>query len=238
MISKTRYTSNLHATIQYIMNPKKSAHIVLHKGIYSTNDLNQVIKDFNLQSQLRPNLKTKGIHIPLSFHIKDKVKVEKHGEKILKDWLNHMEQHGYKFDQFIIAQHHDKDNKNPHFHLLANLVMDNGQRANIAKIGVACKQTSKAITEKWKLTPANHRKSSIVLNYKDNPMQFSYNHVHKPIRENCPEQINIHDPILPLVDLLFAAPITSHACSGAINKKPKKNDEDVEIKKKYKRKRK
>lgn len=220
------------------MNPKKSAHIVLHKGIYSTNNLNQVIKDFNLQSQLRPNLKTKGIHIPLSFHIKDKVKVEKHGEKILKDWLNHMEQHGYKFDQFIIARHHDKDSKNPHFHLLANLVMNNGQRANIAHIGLACKQTSKAITEKWKLIPSNHHKSSNVLNYKNNPMQVSNNRVHKPIRENYSEQINIHDPILPLVDLLFAVPITSYACSGAINPKRKKNDDDDEIKKKYKRKRK
>ncbi len=110
--------------------------------------------------------------------------------------------------------------------------MDNGQRANIANIGLACKQTSKAITEKWELTPANHRKSNINLNYRDTPSQISYNQVHKPIIKNCSEQINIHDPILPLADLLFAVPITSYACSGAINPKRKKDDDDDDNKKK------
>lgn len=69
-----------------------------------------------------------------------------------------MERHGYRFDQFIIGRHHDKDDKNPHFHFLANVVLDNGTRANLANIGKVAKEASISVTELWGLTPANHRK--------------------------------------------------------------------------------
>lgn len=232
MISKVKYSKNLASTIKYIMNPEKGAHIVLHKGIYSTTNLNQIIKDFDTQSQLRPNLKTKGIHIPISFHIKDKDNIEKYGKKILEDWLSHMEQHGYRFNQLIIARHHDQDFKNPHFHLLANLVLDNGERANIANIGLACKQTSKAITKQWGLTPANHRKSNVEQSYKDTPTNNSFHHVQKSFQYDSIEQIHIHDPTSLLVDLLLPIPITSYTGSGTINSKSKKENDNVKKRKK------
>lgn len=37
---------------------------------------------------------------------------------------------GYRFDQYIVGWHHDKDDKNPHFHFMANVVLDDGTRAN------------------------------------------------------------------------------------------------------------
>ena len=79
-------------------------------------------------------------------------------EEIIGDWIRHMERHGYRFDQFIVGRHHDKDDKNPHFHFLANVVLDEGTRANLANIGKAAKEASISVTEQWGLTPANHRK--------------------------------------------------------------------------------
>lgn len=236
MISKVRYSKDLASTIKYIMNPQKGAHIVLHKGIYSATNLNQIIKDFEIQSQLRPSLKTKGVHIPISFHIKDKENIEKYGENILEDWLNHMEQHGYRFDQIITVRHHDKDYQNPHFHLFANIVLDNGERANIANIGLACKQTSKAITEKWGLTPANHRKTNVNLSNINNPAQAPSYQVYKSYRSSSNEQIHIHDPTSLLIDLLLPIPATSYACSGVSSSQRKKDHDDEKKKKKRKKK--
>ena len=84
--------------------------------------------------------------------------LEVHAEEIIGDWIRHMERHGYRFDQFIVGRHHDKDNKNPHFHFLANVVLDDGTRTNLANIGKAAKEASIFVTEQWGLTPANHRK--------------------------------------------------------------------------------
>ena len=88
----------------------------------------------------------------------DTAMLEVHAEEIIGDWIRHMERHGYRFDQFIVGRHHDKDDKNPHFHFLANVVLDEGTRANLANIGKAAKEASISVTEQWGLTPANHRK--------------------------------------------------------------------------------
>ena len=42
--------------------------------------------------------------------------------------------------------------------ILANVVLDEGTRANLAYIGKAAKEASISVTERWGLTPSNHRK--------------------------------------------------------------------------------
>lgn len=158
MITKVRYSKNPGKTIDYILNPKKGAHVVIARGVSSLADNSLLTEDFNRQCALRPSLKVKAIHIPISFHINDTAMLEVHAEEIIRDWIKHMERHGYRFDQFIIGRHHDKDDKNPHFHFLANVVLDDGTRANLANIGKAAKEASISVTEQWGLTPANHRK--------------------------------------------------------------------------------
>ena len=158
MITKVRYSKNPGKTIDYILNPKKGAYVVIARGVSSLTDIGILTEDFNRQCALRPSLKMKAVHIPMSFHINDTATLEAHAEEIIRDWINHMERHGYRFDQFIIGRHHDKDDKNPHFHFLANVVLDDGTRANLANIGKAAKEASISVTEQWGLTPANHRK--------------------------------------------------------------------------------
>ena len=158
MITKVRYSKNPGKTIDYILNPKKGAHVVIARGVSSLTDIGILTEDFNRQCALRPSLKVKAVHIPMSFHINDAATLEAHAEEIIDEWIKHMERHGYRFDQFIVGRHHDKDDKNPHFHFLANVVLDDGTRANLANIGKAAKEASISVTEQWGLTSANHRK--------------------------------------------------------------------------------
>lgn len=158
MITKVRYSKNPDNSIDYILNPKKGAYVVIARGVSSIADNSLLTEDFNRQCALRPSLKVKAVHIPISFHINDTATLEAHAEEIIGEWIKHMERHGYSFDQFIVGRHHDKDDKNPHFHFLANVVLDDGTRANLANIGKAAKEASISVTEKWGLTPANHRK--------------------------------------------------------------------------------
>ena len=65
---------------------------------------------------------------------------------------------GERISTVFGSRHHDKDDKNPHFHFLANVVLDDGTRANLANIGKVAKEASISVTERWKLTPANHQK--------------------------------------------------------------------------------
>ena len=126
MITKVRYSKNPGKTIDYILNPKKVAHVVIARGVSSLTDMRILTEDFNRQCALRPSLKVKAVHIPISFHINDTATLEVHAEEIIRDWIKHMERHGYRFDQFIVGRHHDKDDKNPHFHFLANVVGGKG----------------------------------------------------------------------------------------------------------------
>lgn len=158
MITKVRYSKNPGKTIDYILNPKKRAHVVIARGVSGLTDISILTEDFNHQYALHPSLKMKAVHIPISFHVNDTAMLEVHAEEIIGDWIRHMERHGYRFDQFIVGRHHDKDDKNPHFHFLANVVLDEGTRANLANIGKAAKEASISVTEQWGLTPANHRK--------------------------------------------------------------------------------
>ena len=158
MITKVRYSKNPGKTIDYILNPKKGAHVVIARGVSDLTDISILTEDFNHQCALRPSLKVKAVHIPISFHVNDTAMLEVHAEEIIGDWIRHMERHGYRFDQFLVGRHHDKDNKNPPFHFLANVVLDDGIRTNLANIGKAAKEASISVTEQWGLTPANHRK--------------------------------------------------------------------------------
>lgn len=162
MITKVLYSKNPAATINYVMNKKKKAEIYLSKGISSLFDVKRIIKDFETQSALHPTLEVKAVHIPMSFHVWDTVILNEHDSEILQDWIDRMESHGYRFDQYLIARHHDKDHKNPHWHLVGNVVLDDGSRANLANIGEAAREASIFVTEKWGLTSAKHARQEMI----------------------------------------------------------------------------
>lgn len=95
MITKVRYSKNPGKTIDYILNPKKGAQVVIARGVSGLTDISILTEDFNHQCALRPSLKVKAVHIPISFHANDMAMLEVHAEEIIGDWIRHMERHGY-----------------------------------------------------------------------------------------------------------------------------------------------
>ena len=56
MITKVRYSKNPGKTIDYILNPKKGAHVVIARGVSSLTDIGILTEDFNRQCTFQPSV--------------------------------------------------------------------------------------------------------------------------------------------------------------------------------------
>ena len=146
MITKIHTSRNIAATVSYVLNPKKRAEIILSKGIFSLAGTENILREFEIRSALRPQAKTKLLHIPMSFHLRDRELMERDGQAIVREWLRRMESYGFCFDQYIVVRHHDQDHKNPHFHLVINTTLADGGAVKTSYIGKYAKMASMAAT--------------------------------------------------------------------------------------------
>lgn len=157
MITKIHTSRNIAATVSYVLNPKKRAEILLFKGIFSLNGVENIAREFEMQSALRPEAKTKLLHIPMSFHVRDRDLMERDGQAIVREWLHRMETCGFHFDQYIVVRHHDQDHKNPHFHLVINLTLADGRAVKTSYIGKYAKLASMEVTRNWAMVATDNR---------------------------------------------------------------------------------
>lgn len=140
-----------------MLNPKKRAGIILSKGIFSLDGVENIAHEFEMQSALRPEVRTKLLHIPMSFHVCDRDLMERDGEAIVREWLRRMEAYGFRFDQYIVVRHHDQDHKNPHFHLVINTTLADGHTIKTSYIGKYAKMASMEVTRNWAMVTADNR---------------------------------------------------------------------------------
>ena len=157
MITKIHTSRNVAATVSYVLNPKKRAEILLSKGIFSLAGVENISREFEMQSALRPEAKTKLLHIPMSFHVRDRELMERDGQAIVREWLRRMEDYGFRFDQYIVVRHHDQDHKNPHFHLIINLTLADGRAIKTSYIGKYAKLASMEVTRNWAMVAIDNR---------------------------------------------------------------------------------
>ncbi len=157
MITKIHTSRSIAATINYVMNPKKRAEIILSKGIFSMRGAENIAREFEIQSALRPQAKTKLLHIPMSFHLRDRELMEHDGQAIVKEWLRRMEAYSFRFDQYIVVRHHDQDHKNLHFHLVINLTLADGSAVKTSYIGKYAKMASMEVTHNWAMMATDNR---------------------------------------------------------------------------------
>lgn len=148
---------NIAATVSYVLSPKKRAEILLSKGIFSLDGVENIAREFEMQSALRPDAQTKLLHIPMSFHVRDRDLMECDGEAIVREWLRRMEAYGFRFDQYIVVRHHDQDHKNPHFHLVINLTLVDGHAVKTSYIGKYAKMASVEVTRNWAIVTVDSR---------------------------------------------------------------------------------
>lgn len=157
MITKIHTSRNIAATVSYVLTPKKRAEIILSKGIFSLAGTENILREFEIRSALRPQAKTKLLHVPMSFHLRDRELMERDGQAIVREWLRCMETCGFCFDQYIVVRHHDQDHKTPHFHLVINTTLADGRAVKTSYIGKYAKMASMEVTRNWAMAATANR---------------------------------------------------------------------------------
>jgi len=170
MIAKVKMNVSIGATIGYCCKQEQQevAEIVLSNG--TTEELNAKLltRQFEMQAMQKPDLKNKIMHIILSHSPEDSAKIEEKEEDILNDYLQRLAQGKGKNEgldlmntQFVVIKH--KDKKHTHYHILANMVDNKGERLKDSNIGYKAKSASIDITKKHDLTKAISPEHSLKL---------------------------------------------------------------------------
>jgi hypothetical protein len=132
---------------------RKDNSMVLCSNMGTLNPL-EIIEDFQEQSKLNIKVNKPVFHAFLSFHQDDTEQLNK--ELLVKIVLDYVKEMGLSKTQSAAFLH--TDTQHPHIHLVANRIMNNGQRYKDSMEGFRGKQICQKITKKYKLTPADHLK--------------------------------------------------------------------------------
>lgn len=124
--------------IRYVVQ-KQNAKILTAEGVRMQN-ADTLIKDFNLQRKMRPELGKAVGHLVLSWSKNDLSKLS--DEAMVKHAKEYMEKVGIRDTQFVVVRHSDREH--PHLHLIYNRVDNNGKtitdQNNFARNIKACKE--------------------------------------------------------------------------------------------------
>ncbi|WP_321995930.1 relaxase/mobilization nuclease domain-containing protein [Draconibacterium orientale] len=122
MIAKITTGGDFAGAVEYILDPKKAAELLMGEGVRLKNT-NSITKSFVAQTELNTRVSKPVGHISLDFSVQDKAKLNNEFLlKIADDYLNKM---GIVTTQFIIARHYDKEH--PHIHIVFNRVNNQGK---------------------------------------------------------------------------------------------------------------
>ena len=122
MVGKITKGTSFNNALNYIIDQKKDAEIIASDGV-SLDSIGSIIDSFETQSSMRPGVSKPVYHISLSFHPKDKEKLNNElVTKIMNDYLAMMKLNN---TQFIAVRHFDKDH--PHIHLCINRIDYDGK---------------------------------------------------------------------------------------------------------------
>ncbi len=122
MIAKITTGGDFAGAVNYILDPKKAAELLIGEGVRLKNT-HSIIKSFTAQTELNLRVSKPVGHISLDFSVQDKAKLNNEFLlKIADDYLNKM---GIINTQFIIARHYDKEH--PHIHIVFNRVNNLGK---------------------------------------------------------------------------------------------------------------
>lgn len=124
--------------IRYVVN-KREAKILAAEDV-RMQDTSSLIKDFNLQRKMRPELGKAAGHLVLSWSKEDLPKLS--DEIMVERVREYMEKVGIRNTQYVIVRHSDREH--PHLHLIYNRVDNSGKtitdKNNFAKNVKACKE--------------------------------------------------------------------------------------------------
>ena len=122
MISKIGKAQEFRSVVNYILEQGKGTEILDSDGVmlYSPDS---IIRTFNFQTELNPQLSKPVGHISLNFSVQDKEKLS--NELMVQIAHDYMSRMGISETQFLIGRHYDKEH--PHLHLIFNRVNNYGR---------------------------------------------------------------------------------------------------------------
>jgi phage anti-repressor protein len=162
MVSKTNTSGGFASAADYLTLDKKAHEIMKSEGVRAY-DKKLMIHDFEDQSRMNPRIRQNVLHVSLSHHPDDRTKIAGKENEIIDLWLSGMKKKGIDFEktQFAIIKHNDR--AHPHYHLIANMVDNNGKRFNIDYIGLKAKDVSKQVTRAYGLTIASLKERELAV---------------------------------------------------------------------------
>ncbi len=122
MIAKITTGGDFAGAVNYILDSKKAAELLIGEGVRLKNT-NSIIKSFVAQTELSSRVTKPVGHISLDFSVQDRAKLSNAFMlKVADDYMNRM---GIVNTQFIIARHYDKEH--PHIHIVFNRIDNQGK---------------------------------------------------------------------------------------------------------------
>ena len=121
MIGKVIIGRSFAGVVNYNLQ-KTDAYVLYTRGL-RTDNLQNIINDFNLQRKINKELGKAVSHIALSWSVHDKDKLTT--DIMIERAQEYMKLMDIKNTQYIIVQHNDKPH--PHVHIIYNRVSDNGK---------------------------------------------------------------------------------------------------------------
>jgi len=146
MVAKIVKGQSFKGVINYILDNAKQTEILAAEGI-RTKRHESVIRSFNAQAGMNPNVSKMVGHISLDFSAQDKDKLS--NAKMVQIAKEYMEKMGIANTQYIIGRHHDKEH--PHIHIVFNRVDNNGKTISDKNDRYRSEKICKELTEKYGL---------------------------------------------------------------------------------------
>ncbi|MBN2821280.1 MAG: relaxase/mobilization nuclease domain-containing protein [Bacteroidales bacterium] len=180
MIAKIVTGGDFAGAVNYILDSKKAAEILLGEGV-RLKDTNSIIKSFVSQTEMNPRVtKTVG-HISLDFSVQDKSKLS--NEFMLKVADDYLVRMGIVDTQFVIARHYDKEH--PHIHIVFNRVNNEGKTISSKNDRYRSEKICKELTRKYDLYFATGKENVKVHRLKE-PDKTKYE-IYNSLKETIPK---------------------------------------------------
>ncbi|MBK5721099.1 relaxase/mobilization nuclease domain-containing protein [Dysgonomonas sp. Marseille-P4677] len=121
MIGKIMKRAAFKGCVRYVMD-KQDAKLLASDGVL-LQDMDSIVRSFNIQCLVKSNIKHPVGHISLSYSPED---ADKLSNKIMVTLAKeYMQEMNIKDTQYIVVRHYD--NGNPHVHIVFNRIDNNGK---------------------------------------------------------------------------------------------------------------
>ncbi len=146
MIAKITTGGDFAGAVNYILDPKKAAELLMGEGVRLKNT-NSITKSFVAQTELNSRVSKPVGHISLDFSVQDKLRLS--NDFMMKVAVDYLAKMGIVNTQFVIARHYDKEH--PHIHIVFNRVNNEGTTISNKNDRYRSEKICKELTRKYDL---------------------------------------------------------------------------------------